>query len=324
MVPAHAGVGLQLLAVVVVQVRAQRLAGVQSAAVPPAGVLVLVVGVAHQHEAGLVGEAATHGTRGIAVLRATGQVEVGHVAPVHAPLDGEVEHGLLVAVLDASDAGLVTLLLVELHVLDDAHGQVLQRRLDVAEHELLAVEQNLRHRLAVESNIAVVVDIGTRHALDELLNGRALGRADGLGIIDERVLAHHHLGGTARDHRLLQHHALGLHQQVAQFLVLVAAQRHLAHQRLEAHRRNLQAEGAARRSFNREVSPLVGHRTAHERAVVGPEQLDGGMGHRLFHLGIHQMAADGQRALLLSSGEEGKQREEKKEQVAHQFRFYVN
>ena len=107
MVPADAEIYLQLVVVVIVQVGAEHLTGVQSATVPPAGVLLLVVEVGEEHDAGLVGEAATHHSRGIAVLGTSGQVDVGHIATVHALLDAEVEHGLLLAVFDAGDARLV-------------------------------------------------------------------------------------------------------------------------------------------------------------------------------------------------------------------------
>ena len=271
MVPAQREVGLQLLAVVVVQVQASHLVGVQSATVPPAGVLVLVVHVAHHHQAHLVGEAAGHAARGVAVLGTAGQVEVGHVAAVHTFLNSKVEHGLLIAVLNAGDAGLVALLVVELHVLDDVHGQVLQRRLDVAEHELLAVEQNLLHLLAVHGDVAVLVDLGARHALDQLLDGRALGRSVGFGVEHQRVLAHNDLGCTPRHHGLLQHHGLGRHHEVTEVVVAVVAQRHLALNRLKAHRRNLQPINSVRRGLDSEVTAQVGHRTTHKRTVLRSE-----------------------------------------------------
>ena len=119
MIPADTQIHLQLLSVIVVQVRTQHLPRVQTAAVPPARIILLVVQVPHQHEARLVGEAATHSTRSIAVLGTAGQVEVGHVPAVHALLDGEIEHCLLLPILNTRDTSLVALLVIELHVLDN-------------------------------------------------------------------------------------------------------------------------------------------------------------------------------------------------------------
>ena len=178
-VPAQTGVYPQLLAVVVVEVGAQHLTGVQSATVP----LFLVVGVAQHHEAGIVSEAAARATCGIAFVCSPSHIDVGHVATVHALLDGEVQHRFLVAVLDARDAGLVALLVVELHVLDNRNGYVLQGGLRVAQHEFLSVNQYLLHRLSVDGDISVLVDVGSRHSLDEFLNGGALWGAIRFGII---------------------------------------------------------------------------------------------------------------------------------------------
>ena len=51
------------------------------------------------------------------MVRSACQVEVGHITTVHAFLDSEVEHGLFIAILNASDACLVALLIIELHTL---------------------------------------------------------------------------------------------------------------------------------------------------------------------------------------------------------------
>ena len=234
------------------------------------------------------------------MLRTSGYVEVGHVAPVHALLDGEVEHRLLVAVLNAGDTCLVALLVVELHGLDNADGYVLERRLHVAEHELLAVQQNLLHHLAIDRDVAVVVDLGTRYALDKLLNRRALRRAVSIGVIDQRVLLHDDLCGTARYHRLAQHDCVRRHNHFAQLLVLVAPQRHLALDGLETYRRNLQPVDAVSRSHDREVSPNVGHRSAHEGRVTLSEQLYRRLHKRLFQFCIIHRAADRQSTVFVT------------------------
>ena len=215
------------------------------------------------------------------MLGAAGKVEVGHISAVHAFLDREVEHGLLLAVVDARNARLVRLLVVELQVLDDADGDVLERRLHIAEHELLAVEQNLLHLLAVDGDFAVLVDIGTGNAFDELLDGRTFRGAVGLGIVDDGILAYDDLRGTASDDGLLEQDALRLHQQVAEVLVLVAPQRYLALNGLVPQRRDAQTVGARSRCQHVEVAAFVGHRSSYEGTVGSGEQLDGSLYHRL-------------------------------------------
>ena len=161
------------------------------------------------------------------MLCTTGEVEVGHIAAIHALLDSEVEHRLLVAVFDACDACLVALLVVELHVLDDGDGQVLQRRFRIAEHELLAVDEDFLYLLTVDGDVAILVHLGTGHAFNQLFYRRALRGAISLRTIDQRVFPNDYGCSAPRDDGFLQHHALRRHQQVPQVMILVAAQRNL-------------------------------------------------------------------------------------------------
>ena len=211
MVPSHRGISLQLVTVVVVQVGTQHLTGIQSATVPPASIVLLIVQITHQHKARLVGETAPHTARSIAMVGAARQVDVGHISAIHALLDGEVEHSLLVAVLDACNTGLVALLVIELHILNDAHRQILQSRLHIAQHELLAVEQNLFNLLAVDGDVAVFVDFCSRHSLDEFFDGRTFRCSIGVGVINQRVFPDNNLCRPTRHHGFLQHDSLWRH-----------------------------------------------------------------------------------------------------------------
>ena len=156
------------------------------------------------------------------MLCAASQVKVGHVTAIHTFLNGEVEYGLLVAVLNAGNACLVALLVVELHVLYNADGQVFQRRFNVAEHEFFAVKQNFFNLLAVDGNVSVLIDLGSWHAFDKFLDGRAFWCAVGVWVIDQRVLLDDNLCCTSCDNGFLEQHGIGRHQQVAQVLTLVA------------------------------------------------------------------------------------------------------
>ena len=222
------------------------------------------------------------------------QVEIGHIAVVHTFLDGEVEHGLLLAIVDASDTSLVTLLVVELQILDNAHRDVLQRRLHIAEHELLTVEQYLLHFLAVDGNVTVLVDLCPWNTLDEFLYSRAFRGTKGLWIIHDGVFPDYHLCGTARNDGFLQHDTLRFHHQVAQVKTLIATKRHLTVDGLVAYSRDTQAESACRWGLHDKVSPLVAHGTAYKSAVSDSKQLDGGLHHRLLQVSVEQLSADGQ------------------------------
>ena len=216
----------------------------------------------------------------------TSQVEVGHVPVVHTLLDGEVEHRLLLPVLNTRDASLITLLIVELYVLDDGDRQVLQRRLHITEHKLLTIEQDLLHLLAIHGDITILIHLSTRHTFDELLNGRAFRCTEGIRIIYQRILFHHHLRSLCCDNGLFQHHALRRHPQTAQFLVLVTSQCHLALDGLVTYGGNLQTVSPVRWCLDREITLVVTHRSTHEGTIVDGKQLHRGLQDRFLLISI--------------------------------------
>ena len=220
------------------------------------------------------------------MLGTASQVEVSHVPAVHTLLDGEIEHRLLLSVLNTRDASLVALLIVELHVLDDGDRQVLQRRLHITEHELLTVEQDLLHLLAIHGDITILIHLSTRHTFDELLNGRAFRCTEGIRVIHQRVFLHHHLRSLCCDNGLFQHHALRRHPQTAQFLVLVTPQCHLTLDGLVTYGGNLQTVGTVRWCLDREITLVVTHRSTHEGTVVGSKQLHRGLQDRFLLISI--------------------------------------
>ena len=86
-----------------------------------------IVGVEHTHDAIVVAHVHTKQTTSIAILGALAQVDVHHGATIHACTDAEVEHGLLVAIVDTCDTGQVALLIVCAYLFNNRGGQVLQR-----------------------------------------------------------------------------------------------------------------------------------------------------------------------------------------------------
>ena len=162
-------------------------------------------------------------------------------------------------------------MVVELHVLDDGDGQVFQGGLCIAEHKLLAVDENLLHFLAIDGDIAVFIDFCARHALDEFLNGRALRGAIGIRIEHKGILLNDDLCSTTRDDCLLEHDAFRRHQKCAKFLVLVATQGDVALNMLETYRRDLQAKSAVVRSLDGEVTFVVADGATNENAIGDSE-----------------------------------------------------
>ena len=232
------------------------------------------------------------------MLGAATQVEVGHVATVHTFLNREVEHGFFLTILDSGDTRLIALLIVELHVLDDAHGDILQRRLYIAQHKLLTIQQNLFHLLTVDGDVAIFINFGTWNALNQLFDRRTLGGAVGFGVIQDGVLLHNHLCCTTGNHSLLQHDTLGFHEQIAQILINVATKGDLTLDGLVAYRRDFNAVGATGGGRQIEITTFVTHSTTYKRTVGGDKQLDGGLHHRFLQLGITHLTANSKLPIL--------------------------
>ena len=102
-IPSDATVNFQFLSIVVVDVASQHLLRVQSSTVPPSRIFLLVVGIAHDNQSGIVSKATSRHPARIAMLGTASNVHVGHVSTIHSLLHGEVEYRFLVSVLNTRD-----------------------------------------------------------------------------------------------------------------------------------------------------------------------------------------------------------------------------
>ena len=125
----------------------------------------------------MVAEVVDHGPFHVAVLGACGEVDVAKYTLIHAFLHRQVEHGLLLTVVNAGDTGQVTLLVVGLQLIHHIHGEVLQAGLHVAAEELLAIHHQLLHLLTIDLHVTIFIHLGTGEFLDQLLQHSALGGA---------------------------------------------------------------------------------------------------------------------------------------------------
>ena len=244
MVPAHASVQLELLSVVVVEVHTKHLRRVQSVApaseVAPSAstrkaLVVHIVGVAHEHEPQLVREVCPHEPLGIPVFRSVAHVGVAEESAVHAALQCEVEHGLLVAVVNARHSRQVALVVVCLHLLYDGRGKVFQSRLSVSRHELLAVHLYLLHLLSVDGHLAVVVYLCARQTLYQLFYHRAFRRPVSRRVVHQRVFSHHHPCGMSRHGGSLQHRGFRSEHHLAHVGVRAVLHLHVLESRDVSH-----------------------------------------------------------------------------------------
>ena len=223
MVPAHRGIELQTVFLFIVVVDANHLAGVQSISATEStarstaakSAVAGIVGVAEEEEAVVAIEISPHSSEAVAALVAHSEVDVGNHTLVHTLLHAEVEHGLLLSVVDARHLGQVALLIVGLDFVDDAGGQVLEGSLCIARHKFLAVNEYFLHLLTVNLDGTVVAHLCTRQSLHKFFHHRPFRCAVGGRVVDEGVLLERHFLCHSRHHGPLQHDGVSPNDHVA-------------------------------------------------------------------------------------------------------------
>ena len=91
-----------------------------------------------------------------------------------------------------------------LHVLDGVVGQVFEHHLVLALEEVGAVQRQVLHLLAVDVNLAVLLQFHARQLLDESVEHRALGNVEGVSIENDGVAFVHHLYLCGLDDHFVQ------------------------------------------------------------------------------------------------------------------------
>ena len=138
------------------------------------------------HEGALPAGVVHHALLGRNVVTATGHY-VAEDAVHHALLDAQVNHGLILTVVDAGEGGLLALLLNHLHLLDEFGGDVLGGQLRVVQEEGLAVDGNLGDGFTVGGDGAVLVHFHTGELLKEVFQHIVVADLEGRGVVFHRI-----------------------------------------------------------------------------------------------------------------------------------------
>ncbi len=276
MVPVHAGLCNQLVGLLKVVVQHTRLHGVESVAAHAATAaeataaataeahVVGIVGVGHAHQAVVATHEHAEQAGRVAVLGANAEVGVSHRATVHALTQAEIDDRLLVAVVNAGDTSQVALLVVGANALHNVGGQVLHSRSGVA--KLFAVDFDLRHRLTIDLDVAVVVDLSAGQTLHQLFHNRAFGGLKGIGIIYNCVALRIHAGLVLHHYHLLQYVAVSTQSNSAEILRLAGNGDRL-HVGSIAYASDAQQETSVVRCRSLEVAVKVGDEVLYQSAV---------------------------------------------------------
>ena len=78
-------------------------------------------------------------------------------------------------------------LVVDLHILYRVVRQVVEHHFVVAFEEVLAVERQVVHLLAINIDVAVIFQLGTRHLTNEAVEHGAFRQVESSGVVDHRV-----------------------------------------------------------------------------------------------------------------------------------------
>ena len=177
----------------------RHVAGAPVAVAARPAVLVDVVGVAEERHARVVVVVETEQPGHVAVVGAAARLGVGHVAAVVFALQLHVHHVVLLLHVVTNQLALLGALVEDLQLLHGVVGQVVEHDLILALEEVLAVQRQVVHLLAVDVDVAVFLQFCTRHLTDESVEHRAFGQVEGRGVVDQRVTAIGQLDLRARD-----------------------------------------------------------------------------------------------------------------------------
>ena len=231
MIPSHTTVQLQLILDFIVHVQTHHLRGVQSVACTTKSStasttgeshVVGVVGIEESHHSHLVVEHSPHGACGVSVFSTHSGINIRERTLVHSLLDTEVEHCLLLAIVNTRHPCEVALFIVSLHPFNHGCRQVFHSSFGISSHKLLTIDKYFLHLLAVDGNLAVVTHLGTGEPLHQLFHYRPLGSAICSGIIYKCVFLQCHLCGIGSHSGTFEHDGISLHRHLSEGDVLSA------------------------------------------------------------------------------------------------------
>ena len=151
--------------------------------------VVQVVGVCHNRQARELGMAHGKDAAQITVARATACLYIRHPANHIFFLQQHIKHTTLcLFVLAAQPFVLGSLLVVKFHLLHGIGRQVVQEQTAVMSEELLAVEQQVVHKLTVVIDSAVALQFHARQLFDEGIQHGAFRQHKGIGVEDEGII----------------------------------------------------------------------------------------------------------------------------------------
>ena len=287
MVPTDAAVQCQFTSLLVVHVHTDHLRSSQSltthaetAATAAKAHVVNVVCTGHHHHSHILLHQAIERTTRISATCTDTNIIVSHEASVHTWLNTEVKHSLLFAVLNTTDTGQITLLVVGLDTVDNVRRQVLHGRLRITSHKLLTINEDFLHFLTIDLDTTVVADLSTRKSLNQFLDHRTFWGTEGSSVVDEGVCLQRYLSCMSCNGSTLQHDSIGLQGNGAQLHILIGLCADTLGVSLEAHTRHLYDISSCTWSLYTKTTVKFGQHTCCQ-STVSLQQFYRGLSDRL-------------------------------------------
>ena len=256
--------------------------------------VVHVIATTQDGELVTVTEVVDHQIARIAVIGAITGIDSAKPPVVHAFFHGQVDDGLVIAVVNAREACQVTLAVNDLQLVDHLGRDVFAGHSGVIAEELLAVDKDFLHFLAIGRDLAVTAHFHAGQTLQEVLDhGIGLGLI-GIGIELYGVFLNDNRALDTHNNGLLKHDGIGIHRHHADIdVATILTHTDVLNRVIVTKVREFQQVMTRLHPLNIEYTVKVGGSTLDHRAVlVGPQQSHGGFNKGRSVLRIKQNAID--------------------------------
>ena len=166
----------------------------------------------------------------VAFVGTATHLHVAQVTPVVLPFQLDVHDVVLLLHVVSDEFTLLGRFVIDLDILHGEVRQVVEHHPVLPLEEVLAVECQVVHLLAVDIDVAVVLQLRTRHLPDESVKHGTFGQVEGRSIIDDGIAPVGYLHSRTLHHDTFQLTLSPdvvlflLHEQSRQFKAVVACQ----------------------------------------------------------------------------------------------------
>ena len=148
----------------------------------------------------------SEGTSHVTVICTVPPFDITHIASIILTLQLHIHHVVFLLYVVTNELTLLGALVKDLQFLDGVVGQVVEHHLVLTLEEVLTVERQIVHLLAVDIDITVVFELCPRHLTDQSVEHRAFRQVESRGVIHQCVATIGQLYFSACDDHAIESH----------------------------------------------------------------------------------------------------------------------